>query len=195
MQMIRVGDIEFQPALFQLACRNRQTHLEPKVSRLLEFFIAHRGEVVSHEQLVDFVWDGRVITDDAIRGCLSKLRKALQTIDARAEIQTVPKGGYRACFEHISFKENTTQSPEIVGDPSPTDAPDIERVNITSECTLQLTGHQLAFIASLVDTGKYFDACDVVREALRLLEQKTGAEQAQLNAFKLALGRVEPSGD
>ena len=195
MQTIRVGDMQFQPALFQLVCQGRRTHLEPRVSRLLAFFVAHRDEVVSHQQLIEAVWDGRIITDDAIRGCLSKLRRALQTVHANVEIQTINKGGYRARFGHVRIEERTVEQPQINKESATTGGADIDRVNITSECTLRLTEHQLTFIASLVDTGKYYDACDVVREALRLLEQKTSEEQAQVNAFKEAFRTVDPSRD
>lgn len=47
-----------------------------------------------------------------------------------------------------------------------------------------LTEHQEAFIASLVGSGKYQNASEVLREGLRLLERRELAFEARLAAFR-----------
>ena len=45
--------------------------------RLLEYLLLHPCETLSHDQLVEAVWDGRVVSDEAVRRAVSTLRHAL----------------------------------------------------------------------------------------------------------------------
>ena len=71
-------------------------HLEPKVMKLLCFLVEHPGEVVTRETLLDHVWAGQVVEDDALSAAVIKLRKALgDRARHPSYIETVPKRGYR----------------------------------------------------------------------------------------------------
>lgn len=59
--------------------------------------------------------------------------------------------------------------------------------------TLSLGEHWNSFISSQVSNGRYASASEVVREALRLLEEK-GA-QSSLHQLRQALAEGERSGD
>ncbi len=71
-------------------------HLEPKVMDVLLTLVADHGRVVSRDQLVDAVWDGRRTSDDAIAAKIGVLRNRLGD-DSRnpTYIETVQKRGYR----------------------------------------------------------------------------------------------------
>ena len=47
-----------------------------------------------------------------------------------------------------------------------------------------LTVHQEGLIGSLVDSGRYQNASEVLREGLRLLEQREAEEMARLEALR-----------
>lgn len=49
-----------------------------------------------------------------------------------------------------------------------------------------LTEHQHEFVDSLVETGRYQKASEVLREGLRLVEQRERLESAQLAALREA---------
>lgn len=70
--------------------------LEDKVALLLDLLIARAGQVVSRDEIIGAVWDGRAVSEQTVPVAISKLRKAL---DDRAEtrplLETVPKRGYR----------------------------------------------------------------------------------------------------
>ena len=70
--------------------------LEPKVMDLLIYLAERHDQVVSREQILDEVWNGVVVGDDALTAAIIKLRKALDD-DSRNPrfIQTIPKKGYR----------------------------------------------------------------------------------------------------
>lgn len=49
-----------------------------------------------------------------------------------------------------------------------------------------LTDHQESLIGSLVDRGRYQNASEVLREGLRLLEQREAEDAARLDALRQA---------
>ncbi|TQV71814.1 hypothetical protein FKG94_19415 [Exilibacterium tricleocarpae] len=75
---------------------DRRVRLEPKVARVLRLLGQRCGEVVSRQELIDQVWAGRPVTDDAVTRCISLLRKALdRQLEAPVAIETLAKNGYR----------------------------------------------------------------------------------------------------
>ena len=99
----------------QFLC-NEQTNitLTPKVYRLLLFFLLHPGRLISHQELFDKVWDGRIVDDSALRLAVNSLRKALQDDSKTSYISTICKKGYRfmaevsvsACHQTVKTREN-----------------------------------------------------------------------------------------
>ena len=47
-----------------------------------------------------------------------------------------------------------------------------------------LTDHQAAFVEQLVESGRYQNASEVLREGLRLIESREAAERAHLKALR-----------
>jgi len=74
----------------------RVVRLEPKTCDLLLYFAAHRGEVLSREQLIADVWKGKFVTDDAVMVAVYALRQAFDD-DSRTPrfIETIRGRGYR----------------------------------------------------------------------------------------------------
>ena len=54
---------------------------------------------------------------------------------------------------------------------------------------VSLTPELEEFVQSKVQSGRYTSASEVVREALRLLEEHEGARATQVSAFNQELGR------
>ena len=97
-RQMRFGDWSFQPDTYTLTIGQSHKPLEPRIARLLEYFLAHPDEVLSHDQLVNAVWDGRVISDEAVRRGISTLRQALAEDGSNGYIKTIHKKGYLADF-------------------------------------------------------------------------------------------------
>lgn len=75
---------------------NGHTSIQPRVMSVLMCLVAHRGEVVTRDQIFEKVWGNIVVTDDSLSRCISELRNALG--DKRASpryLKTIPKVGYR----------------------------------------------------------------------------------------------------
>ncbi|WP_371373403.1 winged helix-turn-helix domain-containing protein [Thalassotalea aquiviva] len=79
-----------------LTIEQNTVRIEPMMSDLLRYFCQHPDQIISKEQLLDEVWQGRYVSDNTVSKLITKLRKALQD-DARnpSFILTVPKRGYR----------------------------------------------------------------------------------------------------
>jgi DNA-binding winged helix-turn-helix (wHTH) protein len=82
-----------------------KVRLTPKVYRLLLYFLLHSGRLISHEELFDTVWDGRVVDDSALRLAVNSLRNVLHDESKSPHyISTVCKRGY--CFlAEVTVKE------------------------------------------------------------------------------------------
>jgi len=73
-----------------------EEHLEPMVMDVLVVLASHQGDVVTRDQLVDAVWDGRATTDEAIAQKIAALRYKLGDDSKTPKyIETVQKRGYR----------------------------------------------------------------------------------------------------
>ncbi len=73
-----------------------QQSLEPRVMKTLVCLAEYANKTVNRDQLIEFVWSGQIVSDDAVQRCISLLRRALGD-DAKnpTYILTVPKKGYR----------------------------------------------------------------------------------------------------
>ncbi len=66
---------------------------------LLLLFAGSAGRVLSKDEIVEAVWDGRAIGDDTIAAAVSRLRRALGESREQRFIETLPKRGYRMAIE------------------------------------------------------------------------------------------------
>lgn len=90
----RFADVEFDELEGQLRLAGRPIVVEPRPLRLLLELLRHVGEVVTKEELLDTVWEGRPTVDHVLANAVSKLRTALGEQGA-ARLVTVPRVGYR----------------------------------------------------------------------------------------------------
>ena len=90
----------------QLLCNEEScVNLTPKVYRLLLYFLLHSGRLISHEELFNTVWDGRIVGDSALRLAVNSLRNVLRDESKSPRyISTVCKRGYRFLAE-VTVKE------------------------------------------------------------------------------------------
>ncbi len=95
-QAVRIGDWELDRALNEIRRPGASIRLEPKVVDVLAYLADRPGSVVSRDELLEAVWPGVVVGDDALTQAVIKLRKALGD-EARqpAYIETIAKRGYR----------------------------------------------------------------------------------------------------
>ncbi len=71
------GDIELDAGKRELRVNGAVAPVEPQVFAVLLFLIDNRERVVSKQDLIDAVWEGRAISDSALTSRIKSARKAL----------------------------------------------------------------------------------------------------------------------
>lgn len=90
----RFAECVFDVASHTLTRDGRAQKLEPQVFDLLALMIARAGQLVSWDDIVAQVWQGRAISDSTISARVAALRRALGDDGTRqAIIRTVPRRG------------------------------------------------------------------------------------------------------
>lgn len=91
------GDVVVDFAQHEASKGGRPLHLSPREFRLLEFLAAHRGEVVTREQLLDAVWGyEHVLFTRTVDTHIAKLRKKIEDTPSDPQlIITVHRLGYK----------------------------------------------------------------------------------------------------
>jgi DNA-binding winged helix-turn-helix (wHTH) protein/TolB-like protein/Flp pilus assembly protein TadD len=93
-------DVRVEPATFRAFKAGEVIQLEPKTLRLLLFLIENRERLIEKEEILDAIWPGTHVTENALTREIGKLRKTLGD-DPKAPkyIQTVHTRGYRFIAE------------------------------------------------------------------------------------------------
>jgi DNA-binding winged helix-turn-helix (wHTH) protein len=83
-------------SLGQLSRDGEEVAVEPRAFALLCYLVENRGRLVTKDELVEHIWDGRFITDTAISTLIKTARRALDD-DGKAQrlIRTVHGRGFR----------------------------------------------------------------------------------------------------
>jgi TolB-like protein/Tfp pilus assembly protein PilF len=90
------GDCSLDTEGLELTRRGDLVALEPQVFRLIVCLIENRGRVVSKDELIDMVWDGRIVSDGALTTRINSARNAVGD-DGKIQgvIKTFPRRGFR----------------------------------------------------------------------------------------------------
>ncbi len=97
----------------QLLYRQGETiNLAPKVYDLLVFLCQNSHRVISKDELMEQVWTGTLVTENAISRTLVKVRKALADDPKKPQfIITVPRKGYRMVADFVA-SDTISNQPE-----------------------------------------------------------------------------------
>jgi DNA-binding winged helix-turn-helix (wHTH) protein/pimeloyl-ACP methyl ester carboxylesterase len=74
--------------------------IEPQVYALLAYFVMHPGKLIDHDELIQAVWQGRIVSDSAIAARISAARRVIgDSGKAQRLIKTVARRGFRFLAE------------------------------------------------------------------------------------------------
>lgn len=92
----QLAEITFDSRLRQLSNQHNTLTLEPKVNAVLCYLLMSPEHFASHQQLLNHVWQGRVVSDSALQRAISQLRKAFaQLLPGQTVVHTLNKSGYK----------------------------------------------------------------------------------------------------
>jgi len=100
--------------------------LEPQVFDLIQYLIRNRDRVVSKQDILDAVWNGRAISDSALSTRLNAARLAIGDSGARQGlIRTLPRKGFRFVGEVHENDGAPTHEPAAMLASAPSEKPSI----------------------------------------------------------------------
>lgn len=94
------GHCELRPESRELLVDGLPRPVEPQVFDLLCLFVREAGRVLSQDDLIREIWNGRIVSDSAISARISAARAAIGDDGASQRlIKTVPRRGFRFVAE------------------------------------------------------------------------------------------------
>jgi DNA-binding winged helix-turn-helix (wHTH) protein/TolB-like protein/tetratricopeptide (TPR) repeat protein len=87
------ADFTLDLARGSLLSAGEPVHLRPLAFETLKYLVENRGRLVSKDSLVEAVWQGRAVTDDALVQCLMEVRRALGA-EGKLYLRNVRGRGY-----------------------------------------------------------------------------------------------------
>ncbi|GAM60442.1 transcriptional activator of cad operon [Vibrio ishigakensis] len=108
-----VDEWRFVPNEGQIQFVNAEITIDNRLTKLLEFFCTNPGLTHTRDELIEHVWGGTVLTDQAVTQAVFELRKLLKKHSKQgcSYIVTVTKRGYRFDGE-VKIEKLALQKPE-----------------------------------------------------------------------------------
>jgi TolB-like protein/DNA-binding winged helix-turn-helix (wHTH) protein/tetratricopeptide (TPR) repeat protein len=94
----RFGVFEFDPATLELRKSGRAVRLRPQGLKLLKLLVSRPREVISREEIAQFLWNSGVFVDfeQGVNHVIKQVRAALgDDAESPRYIETLPRRGYR----------------------------------------------------------------------------------------------------
>lgn len=90
----RFADCALDPVRHRLTRGGEDVHVEPQVFALLRLLVERAGELVTRDELVEQVWDGRIVSDATISARINAARAAVgDSGQSQSVIRTVTRRG------------------------------------------------------------------------------------------------------
>jgi TolB-like protein/DNA-binding response OmpR family regulator len=131
------AECELDPARQELRRAGEVIHVEPQVFKLLLLLVENRDRIVSKDEILDAVWDGRIVSEAALSSRINAVRRAIgDNGNDQALVRTLHKRGFRFVGEvHAVAGDTLRTSPPEEARRNGTDAtrgqPAIERSDTT----------------------------------------------------------------
>jgi TolB-like protein/Tfp pilus assembly protein PilF len=86
----------FDTARRELSCADRHVAIEPQVFDLLHYLLDNRDRVVSKDDLIEAVWNGRIVSDSTLTSRINAARRAIGDSGSEQKlIRTIARKGFR----------------------------------------------------------------------------------------------------
>src|SRR5262249_35236334 len=80
----------------ELRCGRDLVAIEPQVFDVLQHLIAHRDRVVSNDDLIEAIWQGRIVSEATVSTRMNAVRRAVgDSGEQQRFIRTIARKGYR----------------------------------------------------------------------------------------------------
>lgn len=91
-----VGNINVSPQHNTLTHDDHTCRLQPKAMAVLHYLAKNKDRVINNDELLDQVWQGRVVTYSSIQKCVNAIRSAFSELDSNFDyVVYFSKRGYQ----------------------------------------------------------------------------------------------------
>src|SRR5688572_29679280 len=131
---LHFGEYEIDLAAFELRRNGQPCAIEPQVLELLAHLVRNAGRLVTKADLIEHVWDGRIVSDSTLASRVKSARRAIgDDGEQQRLIKTVHSRGVRFVGE-VRVEVGSSEAvapPTNVGLPAP---PRSEERRVGKEC-------------------------------------------------------------
>lgn len=101
----RFGHFELDTAKVELRSSNQVLHVEPQVFALLALLVENQERLVSKDEIIEKVWDGRVVSEAAVASRIKSARAVLGD-DGKNQrfVKTIHRHGFRFVGEAMAVR-------------------------------------------------------------------------------------------
>jgi TolB-like protein/Tfp pilus assembly protein PilF len=124
----RFDDFEIDVARHELRRAGAVVHIEPQVFDLIVLLVKNRDRIVSKDELIEAIWQGRIISEAALSSRISAARRALgDSGNDQSLIRTLHKRGFRFVgdVEEVAAAAAVAAAQEPAPQPAAKDAPQL----------------------------------------------------------------------
>ena len=112
------------PEKFELRTQGDRVHLEPQVFLLLKLLIENRDRMILKDEIINEIWDGRVISDASVASRIKLARIAVgDDGSAQHTIRTIYGQGFRFTAEVTTQANPTTATAKVITSDKPSEKP------------------------------------------------------------------------
>jgi TolB-like protein/DNA-binding winged helix-turn-helix (wHTH) protein len=112
----RFAQFEIDPSRHELRRVGESVHIEPQVFDLIVHLVRNRDRIVSKDELIEKIWNGRVISEAALSSRINGARRALgDNGNDQNFIKTLHKRGFRfvADVQEVSVNSDQDAAPLV----------------------------------------------------------------------------------
>ncbi len=111
-RVLRAGDIELDVDQGRVLVRGKPTELSPKLYALLRLFMSRPDRLLTKDDIINEVWDGRAVSDSVVTTAMKELRKALHDEPKDPTyIRTIYRRGYRFLQDVVAVDAEARAAP------------------------------------------------------------------------------------
>ena len=135
----------FNTAKFELRAKGELVKLEPQVFLLLKLLIENRDRMISKDEIIREIWDGRIVTDASIASRIKFARAAIgDNGSAQHTIRTIHGQGFRFTADIATKAERVPAAVKVL----PPDKPSEEPVQSTKPSIAVLPFQSLGILST-----------------------------------------------
>src|SRR5262245_25147208 len=116
----RFDNVIVDGSSFRILVYGEPRSIEPKSFRLLQFLIEQRDRAVSKDEILQIVWNGAFVSDNALTRAIAQIRKVIGDDPRQPRyIETIPTVGYRFLAQVTEWQNPDSESEAVRSTASP----------------------------------------------------------------------------